>query len=50
MPRTKSRRKSTRMRRDPSPRDTRVVEEIKNQRYLAFVRAIVGQGGARGRR
>ena len=47
MPRTKSRRKSTRLRRDPSPRDARVMEEIKNQRYLAFVRAIVGRDTAR---
>jgi hypothetical protein len=46
MPRTKSRRKS-RLRRDPSPRDARVIEEIRNHRYLAFVRAIVGRDGAR---
>lgn len=46
MTRTKSRRKS-RLRRDPSPRDTRVMEEIRNQRYVAFVRAIVGRDGAR---
>jgi hypothetical protein len=50
MPRTKSRRKSTRTRRDASPRDARVAEEVKNQRYLAFVRAIVGRDGARGPR
>jgi len=50
MPRTKSRRKSVRSRRDSSPRAGRVVEEIRNQRYLAFVRAIVGGIGARARR
>jgi hypothetical protein len=49
MPRSKSRRKPTRGRRDATPpRDARVMDEIRNQRYLAFVRAIVGAGG-RGR-
>ncbi len=51
MPRTKSRRKSTRGRRDAgTPRDARVMEEIRNQRYIAFVRAIVGAAGAKGHR
>jgi hypothetical protein len=45
MPRAKSPRKQQRNRRSPSPRDARVMEEIKNQRYLAFVRAIVGARG-----
>ena len=47
MTRTKSRRKSSRMRRDPSPRGIRVMDEIRNQRYVAFVRAIVGARAGR---
>ena len=50
MPRTKHRRKPTRSRRDPAPRDARVMEEIKNRRYLAFVRAIVNSASAKGSR
>jgi hypothetical protein len=47
MARTRTRsRKGTRSRRDPEPRFT-TVEDIRNRRYLAFVRAIVG--AARGR-
>ncbi|HEY7728465.1 MAG TPA: hypothetical protein VID50_08425 [Candidatus Eisenbacteria bacterium] len=45
MTRTRSHRKPARARRDSSPRDARVMEEIKSQRYLAFVRAIVGALG-----
>jgi hypothetical protein len=39
---TRSRRKPHKSRREPARRVSRVLEEIKNQRYLAFVRAIVG--------
>jgi len=49
MPRTKSRRKQTAPRRVTPPREARVLEEIKNRRYLAFVRAIV-DGLGRGSR
>lgn len=45
MPRAKTHRKPQRNRRSSSPRDARVMEEIKNQRYLAFVRAVVGARG-----
>ena len=43
MSRTKQRRKqSVKSRREsPALRDARIMEEIKNRRYLAFVRAIV---------
>ena len=49
MSRTKPRRKqSDRNRREaPALRDARVMEEIKNRRYLAFVRAIVNGAYAR---
>lgn len=47
MSRTRVRRKPVRGRRDIEPRDARVMEEIKNQRYLTFVRAIVGAKGSR---
>ena len=47
MARMRVRRKPVRGRRDSSPRDARVMEEIKNQRYLTFVRAIVGAKGLR---
>ena len=51
MPRTKHRRKPTRSRRDAGSRDARLLlEEIRNQRYVAFVRAIIGGAGAKGRR
>jgi hypothetical protein len=51
MPRTKQRRKQTKSRRDAAgPRDARVMEEIKNRRYLAFVRAIVNGVNGRGSR
>ncbi len=50
MARTKTRRKPTRSRRDAVPRDARLLEEIRNQRYLAFVRAIIGGAGAKDRR
>jgi len=47
MPRTRTRtRKGTRTRRDPEPRIS-TVEDIRNRRYVAFVRAIIG--AARGR-
>lgn len=49
MSHARPRRKTHRSRREPSPRISRVMEEIKNQRYLAFVRAIVG-ASASGRR
>ena len=50
MPRTKHRRKPSRARREASPRDARVMEEIKNRRYLAFGRAIVSGTNGRGSR
>jgi hypothetical protein len=50
MPRTKSRRKPARSRREGGLRDARVMEEIRQQRYIAFVRAIVGGAAAKGRR
>ncbi len=53
MPRTKQRRKQTshKGRKDAAaPRDARVMEEIKNRRYLAFVRAIVNGLYGRGSR
>jgi hypothetical protein len=50
MPRTKSRRKPPRSRRDASLRDARIMEEIRHQRFVAFVRAIVGGTGAKDRR
>jgi len=50
MPRTKQRRKPSRARRDAAPRDARAMEEIKNRRYLAFVRAIVNGLNGRGPR
>lgn len=51
MPRSKSRRKSTRSRRDAgTPRDARIMEVLRNQRFIAFVRAIVGAAGAKGPR
>ena len=50
MSRTKQRRKqSVKSRREsPALRDARIMEEIKNRRYLAFVRAIVNGVAARG--
>jgi hypothetical protein len=42
VPRSRSQKKPQRNRRTSSPRDARVMQEIKNQRYLSFVRAIVG--------
>ena len=51
MPRTKQRRKQTRSRREAAgPRDARVMEEIKNRRYLSFVRAIVNGVQTKGSR
>jgi len=52
MPRSKQRRKHPgRVRREASTlRDARVMEEIKNRRYLAFVRAIVNGVYIRGTR
>lgn len=49
MSRMKPRRKqSMKGRRESAgPRDARVMEEIKNRRYLAFVRAIVNGVAAR---
>lgn len=47
MSRTRVRRKPVRGRRESSPREARVMEEIKNHRYLTFVRAIVGAKGSR---
>jgi len=49
MSRSRQRRKqSLRSRRQQAePRDARVMEEIKNRRYLAFVRAIVNGAAAR---
>ena len=49
MSRMKPRRKhSEKSRRESAaPRDARVMEEIKNKRYLAFVRAIVNARLAR---
>jgi len=47
MPRTRTRgRKGTRARRDTEARVT-VLEEIRNRRYIAFVRAIVGAARSR---
>jgi len=47
MPRTRTRtRKGTRPRRDPEQRIS-ALEDARNRRYIAFVRAIVG--AARGR-
>jgi hypothetical protein len=51
MTRVKHRRKSSaRPRREAVPRGARVMEEIKNRRYLAFVRAIVAAMPGRGSR
>ena len=52
MTRTKQRRKPLdRSRRGaPGIRDARIMEEMKNRRYLAFVRAIVNGAYARGAR
>ena len=50
MARIKSRRKPARSRRDGGFRDPRVMEEIRHQRYVAFVRAIIGGTGAKDRR
>ena len=52
MSRTKQRRKPTERSRRGTPaiRDARIMEEIKNRRYLAFVRAIVNGAYARGAR
>ena len=49
MVRTRSRRKQSEKSRRQSaePREARVMEEIKNRRYLAFVRAIVNGVAAR---
>ena len=49
VPRTKQRRKQSVKSRQESPalRDARIMEEIKNRRYLAFVRAIVNGVAAR---
>ena len=48
MSRSKPRRKqSVKSRRQAEPREARVMEEIKNRRYLAFVRAIVNGAAAR---
>jgi hypothetical protein len=48
MSRSKPRRKqSVKSRRQSEPREARVMEEIKNRRYLAFVRAIVNGAAAR---
>lgn len=44
-PRRKPSEKSSR--RGAEPREARVMEEIKNRRYLAFVRAIVNGVAAR---
>jgi len=51
MSRSKPRRKhSEKSRRQAAPRDARIMEEIKNRRYLAFVRAIVNGFAARSAR
>lgn len=51
MSRTKQRRRqSVKSRRESAPRDARIMEEIKNRRYLAFVRAIVNGFAARAAR
>jgi hypothetical protein len=52
MSRSKQRRKQPlKSRRDSAePRDARIMEEIKNRRYLAFVRAIVNGFAARAAR
>jgi hypothetical protein len=42
MPPTKSPRKPHSPRRVVAPRESRVLEEIKNRRYVAFLRAIFG--------
>jgi len=47
MSRSKPRRKQSNSRRPAEPREARVMEEIKNRRYLAFVRAIVNGAAAR---
>jgi len=49
MSRSKPLRKQSVKSRRPSaePREARVMEEIKNRRYLAFVRAIVNGAAAR---
>ena len=48
MSRSKPRRKQyVKSRRQIEPREARVMEEIKNRRYLAFVRAIVNGAAAR---
>ena len=48
MSRIKPRRKQSKSRRQSAePREARVMEEIKNRRYLAFVRAIVNGAAAR---
>ena len=48
MSRTRQRRKqSVKSQRLAEPRGARVMEEIKNRRYLAFVRAIVNGVAAR---
>jgi hypothetical protein len=50
VPRIRSRKKPQHGRQNSSPRDARVMEEIKNRRYLSFVRAIVGAREPGGRR
>jgi hypothetical protein len=45
MRRQRSTKQPHRSRRNSAPPDARVMEEIKNQRYLSFVRAIVGARG-----
>ena len=51
MSRSRQRRKhSEKNRRQATPRDARIMEEIKNRRYLAFVRAIVNGFAARSAR
>jgi hypothetical protein len=49
MSRSRQRRKQSEKSRRQSaePREARVMEEIKNRRYLAFVRAIVNGAAAR---
>ena len=50
MSRSRSRRKpseKSRRQQAAEPRETRVMQEIKNRRYLAFVRAIVNGVAAR---
>ena len=46
MPRAKGRSKRSRQRREVEDR-TYVIEEIRNRRYLAFVRAIIGAARSR---